>query len=133
MEKIWQYKNSALPEGKAQSIAKRCSIPVMAATILLNRGVEEGEINAFLKKSMRGILNPMLLSDMDKAASRITAAIEKHEKITVYGDYDVDGITSTAMVYDFLKSHGADITYYIPDRKDEGATAKISFTATKKS
>ena len=120
MEKIWQYKNSKLPEGKVRSVSRRYSIPEMAATILLNRGVDEDEIESFLKKSMRDILNPMLLSDMDKAAERIVRAIENKEKITVYGDYDVDGITSTAMVYDFLQSQGAEITYYIPDRKDEG-------------
>lgn len=120
MDRIWQYKNSRLPAGKARSVARRYSIPEMAATILLNRGIDENEIEPFLRKSMRDIINPMLLSDMDKAAARITDAINAGEKITVYGDYDVDGITSTAMVYDFLKSHGAQITYYIPDRKDEG-------------
>ncbi len=120
MEKIWQYRNSSLPKGKAENAARRFSIPEMAATILLNRGVKEDEIPSFLKKSMRDILNPMLLSEMDKAAARIVTAIENGEKITVYGDYDVDGITSTAMVYDFLKSQGARISYYIPDRKDEG-------------
>ena len=120
MEKIWQYKNSKLPAGKARYVSQKYSIPEMAATILLNRGVSEDEIETFLKKSMRDIINPMLLSDMDKAAKRIIRAISNKEKITVYGDYDVDGITSTAMVYDFLHSQGADITYYIPDRKDEG-------------
>ncbi len=120
MEKIWQYRNSSLPRKKAERIAGRYSIPEIAATILLNRGVAEDEIPAFLKKSMRGILNPMLLSDMEKAAKRVVAAIENGEKITVYGDYDVDGITSTAMVYDFLISHGARAAYYIPDRRDEG-------------
>ena len=58
--------------------------------------------------------------DMDKAAERIKKAVENKEKIVIYGDYDVDGITSTALLYDFLSSLGADVIYYIPDRKDEG-------------
>lgn len=69
---------------------------------------------------MADIINPMLMLDMDKAVERITNAIQSNEKIAVYGDYDVDGITSTALLYKFLLSLGADVEYYIPDRKGEG-------------
>ena len=69
---------------------------------------------------MKDIINPFDMLDMDKAADRIKEAIEKHEKIVIYGDYDVDGITSTTLLYDFLSEQGADVSYYIPDRKDEG-------------
>lgn len=120
IEKIWQYKNTKTDTAAVDSVAMQYSIPKIAAAILLNRGIKPEEIDSFLKKSMRDIINPMELTDMDKAVSRIVKALDEKEKITVYGDYDVDGITSTALVYDFLESLGADISYYIPDRKGEG-------------
>ncbi|MCD8390402.1 MAG: single-stranded-DNA-specific exonuclease RecJ [Firmicutes bacterium] len=119
-EKIWKYKNSKIPAGKAEDISKRLSVPKIIVTILLNREIQETDIEPFLKKSLKSVINPMLLPDMDKAAERILSAADKGEKITVYGDYDVDGITAAALLYDFLCSIGANVQYYIPDRRDEG-------------
>lgn len=119
-EKVWQYKNAAIKNEDVANLSREYNIPKLIAAILLNRGIDNAAADAFLKKSMRDIINPMLLSDMDKAIKRITDAIKNNEKITVYGDYDVDGITSTALLYDFFKSVGATVDYYIPDRKDEG-------------
>jgi single-stranded-DNA-specific exonuclease len=73
-----------------------------------------------MAKSKKDVRNPLSMLDMDKAADRIVKAIENKEKTVIYGDYDVDGITSTALLYEFLQSIGADVIYYIPDRKDEG-------------
>ncbi len=119
-DKIWIFKNKKLKESAVNETAQKHHISRTIATILLNRGIKDEEISAHLKKSMSGIINPTLMLDMDKAVERINTAIQKNEKIAVYGDYDVDGITSTALLYEFLSSLDADVEYYIPDRKGEG-------------
>ncbi|MDD6484583.1 MAG: single-stranded-DNA-specific exonuclease RecJ [Clostridiales bacterium] len=119
-DKIWQYKNKNLTMEQVNGISQRQGVPKVITTILLNRHIEEQEFAAFLRKSMRDIINPFDMLDMDKAADRIAAALEKHEKIVIYGDYDVDGITSTTLLFEFLTNQGADVSYYIPDRRDEG-------------
>lgn len=118
--KIWVYRNKGLSRQKIEDLSKKYSIPMAVATILLNRGIEESEFEVFLKKSLKNIINPFDMLDMDKAVERILYAIENHEEIVIYGDYDVDGITSTTLLFDFLVSRGADVSYYIPDRGDEG-------------
>ncbi len=120
IDKIWNFRNKKLDGDAVNSASIKYRIPKVIATVLLNRKIAENEIPSYLKKSMSDIINPKLMLDMDKAVERISAAVEKKEKITVYGDYDVDGITSTALLYDFLRSIGADAEYYIPDRKGEG-------------
>lgn len=88
--------------------------------ILFNRGIEKKEdVLNFLNPSLRNLKNPYDLADMEKAKDRVLKAIEKKESIWIYGDYDVDGITSTALCYLSLKELGANIKYYIPLR-DEG-------------
>lgn len=120
IDKIWKFRNKNLRDDIINNISQEYRIPRVIATILLNRGIESDDISSFLKKSMSDIVNPMLMLDMDKAVERINAAVKNKEKIAVYGDYDVDGITSTALLYEFLESLGADVEYYIPDRKGEG-------------
>lgn len=120
IDKIWNFRNKKLKENDISAISQEYHIPRVIATILLNRGVDRENIPSFLKKSMADIINPLLMTDMDKAVARITEAVKNKEKIVVYGDYDVDGITSTALLYEFLDSIGADAEYYIPDRKGEG-------------
>lgn len=120
VEKIWQFRNKNLKREDIESIAQGLHIPPVFVTILMNRGIKTDDMMPFLKKSMQSIINPMEMTDMDKAAERIKRAIDENEKIVVYGDYDVDGITSTALLYDFLISAGAEAEYYIPDRKGEG-------------
>lgn len=119
-EKIWKFRNKKLNEDTVNSISLKYHIPRVIATILLNRSIDDEDISIYLKKSMADIVNPTLMRDMDKAVERINTAIQNKEKIAVYGDYDVDGITSTTLLYDFLTSIGADVEYYIPDRKGEG-------------
>ena len=120
IRKKWKYRNGAVTAEAAQRAASENNIPAIIARLLLNRGINEGEFGAYLQKSKKYIKNPMDLLDMDKAADRIIKALDSEEKIVIYGDYDVDGITSTALLYEFLKSNGACAEYYIPDRKDEG-------------
>jgi len=108
-------------EHKAEEI-KRISetfkIAPVIATILLNRGITEPD--TFITPSENSLLDPFLMLGMEKGTERILKAISDGEKIAIYGDYDVDGITSTAIMVKFLQSHKADVIYYIPDRHEEG-------------
>ena len=97
IDKIWNIKSKKIKEETIDEISKEHHIPRVISTILLNRGIESKDIAPYLRKSMADIINPMLMLDMDKAVERITNAIQSNEKIAVYGDYDVDGITSTAL------------------------------------
>ncbi len=134
----WRFRDSLVEPGKISEYSKKHSISNILATILLNRGIETDEqINEYIKKSLESIHNPNGLPDMEKAAKRIVSAIENNEKITIYGDYDADGVTSTVLLYSFLRDNGADVDYYIPDRIQEGyglnikAINKISKTGTR--
>lgn len=120
IDKIWNFRNKKLNDETVNELSVKHHIPRVIAAILLNRGVKDEDVDAYLKKSMADIVNPTLMLDMDKATDRICTAITNKEKIAVYGDYDVDGITATALLYEFLQSAGADAQYYIPDRKGEG-------------
>lgn len=97
-------------------------LPDAVARLLYNRGLTEREqIRRFLKNdSMESLHDPFLLTDMDKAVARIEKAVENNEKITIYGDYDVDGITSTVILYQYLSERIDRLDYYIPSRLDEG-------------
>ena len=120
IRKIWRYRNTEVKPEAVQRAAEANNVPRIIADLLLNRGISEADFAAFLVKSKKYIKNPMDMLDMEKAADRIAEALKNEEKIVIYGDYDVDGITSTALLYEFLKSNGANAEYYIPDRKDEG-------------
>lgn len=91
------------------------------STLLVNRGYEDkNSALAFINKSQEVLHNPFLLNDMEKAVARILISVENQEKITIYGDYDVDGVTSVSILYLYLESLGANVEYYIPSRKGEG-------------
>ncbi len=97
------------------------NISEVAARLLVNRGITTPEeAREFLNPALSRLHDPYLLSGMDKAVERIKRAIASREKIIVYGDYDVDGVTSTSMLYLYFKSINADVDIYIPNRKDEG-------------
>lgn len=117
---VWRFKNDKVNAEAVHRAAQKYNIPEIITHILLNRDIAENDFAGFLTKSKKGILNPMTMADMENAAERIVKAIEDGESIAIYGDYDVDGITSTALLYDFLKKRGANVIYYIPDRFDEG-------------
>ncbi|MGB9813072.1 MAG: single-stranded-DNA-specific exonuclease RecJ [Thermovenabulum sp.] len=100
--------------------------PVMLK-ILSKRGIKEKEnIKKFIEPKYSDLYNPLLLKDMDKAIERINKAILNREKITIFGDYDVDGITGTAILYRGLLEKGAFIDYYIPTRQEEGYGLNIN-------
>ncbi len=124
--KEWVYKNKKVGNDRIAALAGKMHIPVVVAALLLNRGIEkEDDVRMFLTKSMQAMKNPLEMTDVEKAAERIIKAINSGESIVVYGDYDVDGITSTTLLYSFLKSAGANVDYYIPDRYKEGYGVNI--------
>ena len=93
----------------------------LTARLLTARGLTEpAAVSSFIKKTDLRFYDPFLLTDMDKAVSRIEQAIRTGERICIYGDYDVDGDTSTTVLYTYLTSRGARCTYFIPDRLSEG-------------
>lgn len=105
---------------KANVLARKLELPPFIAMLLLTRGLEtEPEISGYLS-DMPEIASPFEMKDMDKAVRRITQAVEGFEKICVYGDYDADGVTSTALMYSYLEAVGANVIYYIPSREEEG-------------
>lgn len=105
---------------KASVISEKLNIDPFIAFLLVSRGVDN-ELTAsnFLSNACE-ITSPFSLTDMDKAVSRINTALENDEKICIYGDYDCDGVTSTALLFSFFESMGADVIYYIPNRLSDG-------------
>lgn len=120
-EKIWEYKSKQLNKDDILALSENYGLPTVISCILLNRGIRtNGDVTRYLKKGLDCIHNPFDFDDMDKATERILSAVDNGEKIVVYGDYDVDGITATSVLYKFLKKIGADVEFYIPDRMSEG-------------
>ncbi len=118
MEKIWKI----FPEDpRRDPLSKKLNIDPLLVQILLNRGIEgEEEIQQFLNVEKFRLRDPFLLPDMEKGVERVVRAINEHEKILIYGDYDVDGITSVSILILALKKLGATLAYHIPNRFDEG-------------
>ncbi len=102
-------------------LGKELDILPLTAQLLINRGlVEPDKASSFLRPELKDLHDPFLMKDMGKAVERILKAVEGREKIAIYGDYDVDGTTSTALLYLFLREIGAEVECYIPCRKTEG-------------
>ena len=106
---------------QATAIAQRSGVSDIVARILAGRGVAADEAEAFLAPSLRTQMpDPSSLTDLDAAAERIAAAVEQGERVAIFGDYDVDGAASAALLHRFLASHGLLARIYIPDRIFEG-------------
>lgn len=119
MSKKWQIYET--DENKIQEIEQKYQINKLLATILVNRNITEKEdIRLFLEPTRRDFHNPFRITDMEKAVERIIKAIENQEKVTIYGDYDVDGITSITVLKSFLQDRGLAVESYIPNRLEEG-------------
>ncbi|MGA1845606.1 single-stranded-DNA-specific exonuclease RecJ [Deferribacter abyssi] len=96
-------------------------LPIPVGMTLFKRGVlTSNDLNTFFNTPLQSLRNPFHMKDMEKAVRRVYEAIIAKEKICIYGDYDVDGVTSTALIYLFLKELGANVIYYIPNRLEEG-------------
>ncbi len=119
-EKKWVFSEEYSDE-TAQRIARETGLPILPARVLAARGVRDLEsAEKFLDRSPERLFDPLLMPDIEKAVSVLKSALSGKEKIAVYGDYDVDGVTSTCILIKFLRAEGADCTYYIPDRLNEG-------------
>lgn len=114
---IWKV--SQLEAGAGNALVGSGYAP-LAAMVLASRGIgDDRQARAYLDCNAP-LLDPFLMTDMDKAAGRVGLAMSRGEKIAVFGDYDVDGITATCLLTDFLRRHGADVVSYIPGRLEEG-------------
>ncbi len=119
MGKRWRFHNH--DPDKIASLESRASVPPIVAQLLLARGVSApDEVAVFLNNKMTGLRDPDLLPGLSEAADRIYAAIQAKRRIVIYGDYDADGMTATALLYRCLRLLHADVGYYVPNRFEEG-------------
>jgi len=110
-----------LRDPRAAEISKTLGVTLPTAQLLVNRGCQDAEeARQFLVKETEQLHDPFLMKDMEKAVERIISAIENEEKIVIFGDYDVDGVTSVSILYLYLKEKEANVSYYIPSRNGEG-------------
>ncbi|GEM_PF-25779 len=135
-KKYWTY--NKLDNIKVEELSNSLGITPTISRVLLNRGIaNHDEAKKFLYSSLTQLHDPFLLKDMDKVVKRIKAAIKNNEKICIYGDYDVDGISSTSIMIKYFNSINHPATYYIPNRMEEGyglnkdAIEKISINGTR--
>jgi len=120
MQYQWKSKEKPAPNVVA-SLTESLNIPHFLAYILAQRGISDYQsAELFFRPKLEDLHDPFLMKDMDKAVSRIEKALLEDEKLMVYGDYDVDGTTSVAVVYSFLTGFSNKVEYYIPDRYKEG-------------
>ncbi len=120
MNKRWSFK--PIPEEDVvKSLSKELNTSPIISKLIAQKGIISfSAAKKFFRPSLNNLHDPFMLKDMGKAVTRITSAIEKKESILVYGDYDVDGTTSVAMMYDFLDKLRSNVKFYIPDRYSEG-------------
>ena len=120
MGKVWNIKK----EGDINIIkhlSAALNVNMVIANLLAQRGITNYAVaQSFLRPKLSDLHDPFLMKDMDKAVERLDTAIKNQERVLIYGDYDVDGTTSVAMMYQFLRSRIQNLDYYIPDRYTEG-------------
>lgn len=119
MNKKWEIYQTN--EEKVEELQEKYKLNRLLSTLLTNRGIiEEAEITKFLNPKRSDFYDPFGMPDMEKAVERILKAIENKEQIIIYGDYDVDGITSVTVLKSFLEERGIQVNVYIPNRLNEG-------------
>ncbi|MFA9389479.1 MAG: single-stranded-DNA-specific exonuclease RecJ [Prolixibacteraceae bacterium] len=119
-EKVWNYKQPG-DINDVKHLSAKLNVDMAIANLLVQRNVRTfDDAKAFFRPRLADLHDPFLMKDMDKAVVRLRQAIERQEKVLIYGDYDVDGTTSVSMLYLFLKDKIAQLDYYIPDRYSEG-------------
>ncbi len=115
----WKYEK--IDDSLIKQVASENNIPKPVAELMIKKGIySKDDIELFFNGSLKSLRNPFDIKDMEKAAERIAKAVMNHESIFIYGDYDVDGVTATALMYIFLMQCGANVSYYIPNRLEEG-------------
>ena len=122
-EKQWVLQNP-IPENledSAARLAKEAGLSPLFAKLLILRGYQTvDQVRAFFTQSDNALYDPFLLSDIEPAVDRILRAVEQNETIAIFGDYDVDGVTSTTLLYHYLTGKGATVRYYLPNRFGDG-------------
>lgn len=109
------------PDTRCAQLARSLKVSSLLARVLINRGITDAQAgSAFLRPKLTQLIAPEQMPGVKKAVSRLKQAIQNKEKITIYGDYDVDGITGVAILWQLLKLLGADVDFYIPHRLEEG-------------
>lgn len=125
MKTIWRETQCSMDVLK--ELFNHIKVTPITIRVLINRGIDTKEkVNEFLNSSLKKLYNPYLMKDMDKAISIMVDAINNNEKIIVYGDYDADGVTSTAILYKAIKNCGGRVDYHIPHRENEGYGMSVS-------
>ena len=120
MQKRWIYKTIP-PSDQIDTLSKSINVNSCLSTILIQRSISDFDLaKKFFRPQLSQLHDPFLMKDMERAVTRLNEAIEKNEKILIYGDYDVDGTTAVALVYSYLKSFYPACDFYIPDRHLEG-------------
>lgn len=120
MERIWNLKKQGDPN-EIKHLSAALNVNMTIARLLVQRDIKTfNDAKAFFRPRLSDLHDPFLMKDMDKAVERLELAIKRQEKILIYGDYDVDGTTSVALMYLFLKSRISHLEYYIPNRYSEG-------------
>ncbi|MBR3988766.1 MAG: single-stranded-DNA-specific exonuclease RecJ [Clostridia bacterium] len=126
--KVWSV--AQLNKDRALKLSEQFGIPMICAALLDVRGINTYEaVEKFLSSDV-SFDNPFEIKDMDKAVNRILSAVENGEKICIYGDYDADGVSATALLMQYLETIGADVSFYIPSRADEGYGLNIEAVNT---
>ena len=125
--KLWDL--PPLDKEAAVNLAKDCGIPPLLAALFMVRGFSDQEGVSRLLSRER-LSDPYQMKDMDRAVARIRRALEDFEKIAIYGDYDADGVTATAILYTYLRGKNADVSFYIPQRDGEGYGMNLSAVDT---
>ena len=106
---------------EVKHLSAELNVDMAIANLLVQRGIKTfNDARSFFRPKLTDLLDPFLMKNMDKAVERLQKAIENDERVMIYGDYDVDGTTSVALMYSFLRSRITNIEYYIPDRYMEG-------------
>jgi single-stranded-DNA-specific exonuclease len=119
-KKAWKIKENGI-ESAVRKLSAELSVDKVISSLLFQRGIFTfDQAKAFFRPGLEQLHDPFLMNDMETAVNRINEAIEKKQKILIYGDYDVDGTTAVAMVYMFLKRFHSQLDYYVPDRYSEG-------------
>jgi single-stranded-DNA-specific exonuclease len=120
MEKRWLFKD--IPSlDQVANLSKAINTGSISSSLLLQRGISDyNQAKSFFRPQLEDLHDPFLMTDMDKAVSRLRKAIESNEKILIYGDYDVDGTTAVALVFSYLRQFYTQCDIYIPDRYSEG-------------
>jgi single-stranded-DNA-specific exonuclease len=120
MEYVWKQKPK-IAQAAVDKLSKDINVNATLANMLINRGVENfDQAKDYFRPSLNLLHDPFLMKDMDAAVLRIAKAVKNNEHILVYGDYDVDGTTAVALMYEFLKGFYPHVDFYIPDRYKEG-------------